>query len=129
MYDDIFSPLPLPAGPAFFSDPSAFLSFSRGFLLIHVLRIGLRVVRASGILLQAVASGSGLSWLLWAVARVRRLSPVGKSRIPNGFKMSKIILTKGIFKNNKKMPTVILLAAFGFKYKKPLYMEGLFRQG
>ena len=67
--------------------------------------------------------------LLWAVARVRRLSPVGKSRVPNGFKMSKIILTKGIFKNNKKMPTVILLAAFGFKYKKPLYMEGLFRQG
>lgn len=46
------------------------------------------VVRASGILLQAVASGSGLSWLLWAVARVRCSSPLAKSEYEINHRMS-----------------------------------------
>lgn len=48
----------------FFSlDNPAVLSFSHAFLLVRVLRIGLRVVRGSGILLQAVASGVELGTL------------------------------------------------------------------
>ena len=51
------------------------------------------VVRASGILLQAVASGSGLSWLLWAVARVRCSSPLAKSVCTNVHHLSTIYCT------------------------------------
>ena len=47
----------------FFCRFPAVLSFSHAFLLVRVLRIGLRVVRGSGILLQAVASGVELGTL------------------------------------------------------------------
>ena len=84
-------PRPFLPGQLSFSDLPAFLNFSRGFLLIH--RAGWPcVVRASGILLQAVASGS---WLVATPARgpCSPPFPLAKSVCTNVRYMSTIYCT------------------------------------